>query len=105
MGCHFVGFDKIETGFAGLDVVAILESIGVGGVIIHFEIPLAGESVAVGVAVAESGLAPLDDGKFDSDLEKQQVQHRRRVLAATPQHGRLIYLIEPGTYFRNGILN
>lgn len=105
VGGHLVGFDKIESRGSGLDVVAVLDAVSVGGVVVHLQIPLAGEEVTVGVAVAETGLAPLDDGQFRSYLEKKEVEHGGGIFASAPEHGGVVDLGKPGFDFGRSLAN
>ena len=90
-----VVFEEIKSGLAGLDVVAILDGDAAGGVVVEGEVPLAGEEVAVGVAVAEAGLTPLDAREIHAELEAQEVEHGGAVLSSAPEDDGVAEFAEP----------
>ena len=77
--------EEIKTGCAGLDVEAVLDGDAAGSVVEEGQVPLAGEEVAVGVAVAEAGFAPLHAWEPHAELEDEEVQHGGAVLASAPK--------------------
>lgn len=77
--------EEIETGLAGLDVEPILDGDAAGSIVEEGQVPLAGEQVAVGVAMAEAGFAPLHAGEPHAELEDEDVQHGGAVLASAPE--------------------
>ncbi len=87
--------EEIETGLAGLDVVAVLDGNAPWGVVEEGQVPLAGEEVAVGVAVAETGLTPLHAGEPHAELEDEEVQHGGAVLASAPEDDGVAKLPQP----------
>ena len=90
-----VVFEEVEAGLAGLDVEAVLDGDAAGGVVVEGEVPLAGEEVGVGVAVAEAGFAPLDAGELDAHLEDEEVEHGGAVLASAPEDDGIAKLSQP----------
>ena len=97
--------EEIETGLAGLDVVAVLDGDAAGRVVVEGQIPLAGEEVAVRVAVAEAGLAPLDAREIHAELEAQEVQHSGAVLPAAPEDYGVAKLPEPMLNAEEGLID
>ncbi len=100
---HLVGFDKIKSQGSGLDVVAILDAVSGGGVVVHLKIPRLREHVAVRVAVAVARFAPLDHRQLHSYLEKKEMEHGVAVFPTTPEHGGVIDLAEPSFHFGRGL--